>query len=208
MSKKKPPLRNEFTDALDEEISARKILERANLKEPPKVEPTPEKIEVPAPPTIVAVETNPELEQRALKEADNTFFDEKPAPKSDDSHKKIELAKSGRKSVYRSKALRRWDEEQDSDTPPKNPVAQEPEIEPPRRMSRPEKAGAVISIAMVAYAFSALDKPLFFLAMSLLVHSFRPLIGAFSGKYNQPVQNALRSFSIVLFFGSILFIFL
>ncbi len=206
MSKKKPPLRNDFTDALDEEISARKIMERANLKETP--EPEPEKIELPPQPKIIAVETNPELEERVFKEADNTFFDEKPAPKTDESHKKIELAKSGRKSVYRSKALRHWEEEQDSDTPPKNPVAQEPNIELPRRMSRPEKAGAVISIAMVAYAFSALDKPLFFLAMSLLVHCFRPMLGALAGKYNQPVQNAMRSFSIVLFFGSILFIFL
>ena len=216
--KKKAPLRSEFTDALDEEIATRKILERANLKEsePPKViveqvEIQPPVKEIPAPveeisvPPSIEVKPETKLEERILKEADNTFFDEKPArkPKAapvDD--------KPPSKSTYRSKALRQWEEERDEKNPPPNPIAQAAEENEPRRTSRTERAGAIISIIMVIYAFVNLDKPLFFLSMSLLVHCFRPTVGALSGKYNHDVQNAMRSFSIVLFFGAILFIFL
>ena len=216
--KKKAPLRSEFTDALDEEIATRKILERANLKEsePPKViveqvEIQPPVKEIPAPveeisvPPSIEVKPETKLEERILKEADNTFFDEKPArkPKAapvDD--------KPPSKSTYRSKALRQWEEERDEKNPPPNPIAQAAEENEPRRTSRTERAGAIISIIMVIYAFVNLDKPLFFLSMSLLVHCFRPTVGALSGKYSHDVQNAMRSFSIVLFFGAILFIFL
>lgn len=226
--KKKSPLRSEFTDALDEEISTRKILERANLKEsepppePPKVivaqvelqppvkeTPAPVK-EIPAPveeiPVPPSIEVKPEtkLEERILNEADNKFFDEKPARKS----KSEPVDDKPPKSTYRSKALRKWEEERDEKNPPPNPIAQAAEENEPSRTSRTERAGAIISIVMVIYAFVNLDKPLFFLSMSLLVHCFRPTVGALSGKYSHDVQNAMRSFSIVLFFGAILFIFL
>lgn len=217
MSKKKEPLRTEFTDALDEEISARKILERANLKEsePEPVEPPKvivEQVEIPAPveeikvPPRVEVKPETKLEERVLKEADNTFFDEKPARE----RKMLEEPVDDKppRSVYRSKALRQWEEAREDENPPPNPVAQVTDENSPRRISRTERAGALISIVMVIYAFVNLDKPLFFLSMSLLVHCFRPTIGALSGKYNHDVQNAMRSFSIVLFFGAILFIFL
>lgn len=230
MSKKKEPLRTEFTDALDEEISTRKILERANLKEsepepvePPKVELKKvsaeppkvivEQVEIPAPveeiPVPPSIEVKPEtkLEERILKEADNTFFDEKPARKHKLAEEPVD-EKPPPKSTYRSKALRQWEEERDEKNPPPNPVAQVSEENTPTRTSRTERAGAIISIVMVIYAFVNLDKPLFFLSMSLLVHCFRPTVGALSGKYSHDVQNAMRSFSIVLFFGAILFIFL
>ena len=224
MRKKKEPLRSEFTDALDEEISTRKILERANLKEsepppePPKiiveqVEIQPPVKEIPAPveeiPVPPSIEVKPEtkLEERILKEADNTFFDEKPARKPKSVEEPVD-EKPPSKSTYRSKALRQWEEERDEKNPPPNPVAQVKDETEMRRTSRTERAGAVISIIMVIYAFVNLDKPLFFLSMSLLVHCFRPTVGALSGKYNHDVQNAMRSFSIVLFFGAILFIFL
>lgn len=209
--KKKSPLRSEFTNALDEEISTRKILERANLRElpvePPKV--IVEQVEIKAPveeiPVLPSVEVPPEtkLEERILKEADNTFFDVKPARKSEPADEKPPP-----KSTYRSSALRKWEEEHDEENPPPNPVAKVSEENVPSRTSRTERAGAIISIVMVIYAFVNLDKPLFFLSMSLLVHCFRPTVGALSGKYNRDVQNAMRSFSIVLFFGAILFIFL
>ena len=156
--KKKAPLRSEFTDALDEEIATRKILERANLKEsePPKViveqvEIQPPVKEIPAPveeisvPPSIEVKPETKLEERILKEADNTFFDEKPArkPKAapvDD--------KPPSKSTYRSKALRQWEEERDEKNPPPNPIAQAAEENEPRRTSRTERAGAIISIIL------------------------------------------------------------
>lgn len=214
MSKKKSPLRSEFTDALDEEISTRKILERANLKESEPVEA--EKIivetveiaappveEIPVPPSV-EVHAETKLEERIIKEADNDFYDEKPARKSEDG---VKYGKQNPKSTYRSRALRRWEEDRDDKNPPPNPIESVKNTEP-SRMSRTERAGVVISIVMLVYAFTALDKPLFFMAMSLLVHCFRPLVGSLSGRYSHDVQNAMRSFSIVLFFGAILFIFL
>jgi len=59
----------------------------------------------------------------------------------------------------------------------------------------------------LVYAVSTMDKPLFFMSMSLLSHTLRPLIGALFGKHNREVQNALRGFSIVLFFGALFFLF-
>lgn len=214
MSKNKTPLRSDFTDALDEEIANRKILERANLKETPapvekaaevvetvdvvEISAPAEPVEPPAEPVEVKAETK--LEERILREADNTFFDEKPvrrvtATKAD--------SKSPPRSIYHSKALRQWEEEHQGEAlPPTPPVAQE------RKMSRAERAGVIIAAVMIVYAFVMLDKPLFFLAMSLLVHFLGPTIGAFAGKkYGAAVQNAMHSCSIVLFFGAIFFLF-
>ena len=61
---------------------------------------------------------------------------------------------------------------------------------------------------MLAYSLAESDKPLFFLATSLLTFLLRPIIGGLAGKHNRAVQNALHSFSVVLFIGALLFLFL
>ena len=75
---------------------------------------------------------------------------------------------------------------------------------PPRRT---ETYGIVISAVALVYSIAAADKALFFLSISLLTYLARPIIAAPFGKYGQPIQNALKGFSIVLFFGAIFFAF-
>ena len=82
----------------------------------------------------------------------------------------------------------------------------EPELK--RKLSHAETGGVAISAVMFAYSLAEEDKPLFFLSTALLVFLLRPLIGALAGKHNRAVQNALHSFSIVLFIGALLFLFL
>ncbi len=220
--KKKSPLRNEFTDALNEEISERKIIERTQPKEEifqktvtleksvevekisvapvEKIEEIPvEEIKIEVPPTLEVKADSP-LEERILKEADNDFFDEKPAPK-------VSTEEPPRKSIYRSKALQSLKMEQDKnkETPP--PISA-PKVEQPHKWSHAEKFGFVASVAMLVYAFVNFDKPLFFLALSLFVHFLSLPAGSMFGKHSAAVQNSLHTFSIVLFCGAVLFLFM
>ncbi|MBQ6297177.1 MAG: hypothetical protein IJK81_05735 [Selenomonadaceae bacterium] len=77
-----------------------------------------------------------------------------------------------------------------------------------RKLSHAEASGVVISTVMLIYSIVEEDKPLFFLSSALLIFLLRPIIGALAGKHNRAVQNALHSFSIVLFIGALLFLFM
>lgn len=77
-----------------------------------------------------------------------------------------------------------------------------------RKLSHAETSGVVISIVMLIYSLAEQDKPLFFVSTALVIFLLRPLIGALFGKHSQAVQNALHSFSIVMFIGALLFLFL
>ena len=218
--KKKAPRRDEFTDALQVEIDARKIVERTQPKEEifqktvtlektvevakvslEKIPAAPvevEEIKIEVPP---AVEVKPEtkLEERILKEADNDFFDEKTAS----------AEKPPRKSIYHSKALRKWEEEQrEEEKEIPSPISAPPKSEQPHKWSHTEKFGFVASVAMLIYAFVNFDKPLFFLALALFVHFLSIPAGNLFGKHSAAVKNALHTFSIVLFIGAILFLFM
>ena len=76
--------------------------------------------------------------------------------------------------------------------------------EPPRRT---ETYGIVISAVAFIYSIIAKDKPLVFLSVSLLLYLARPIIAAPFGAYSTSVQNAIKGFSMALFFGAIFFIF-
>ena len=82
------------------------------------------------------------------------------------------------------------------------------ETELKSKLSHAEQSGVAISAVMLAYSLSTQDKPLFFLSMSLVTFLLRPLIGALFGKNNRAVQNALHSFSVVLFIGALIFLFI
>ncbi|MBR2774878.1 MAG: hypothetical protein IKD73_07825 [Selenomonadaceae bacterium] len=82
----------------------------------------------------------------------------------------------------------------------------EPELK--AKLSHAETSGVAISAVMLVYAFAEADKPLFFLSTALLTFLLRPLIGALFGKHNRAVQNALHSFSLVMFIGALLMLFL
>ncbi len=232
--RKRKKLRDKFTDALGEEISARENLNLDNLK---KVESTPkvdltkkvepaEKVE----PSIaeisndkvdevkpvevssvevsnveiVEVKVDAEFEERVLAEANNDFLDDKPKrPRRMMSTEDI----ASSRSAFRAKLIQdRIAEEKELEIERKKNSDKNSDLR--RNLTRSEMAGAAISAAMLAYSLSTYDKPLFFMAMSLLSHTLRPLIGGFFGKHNRSVQNALHGFSIVLFFGALLFLFI
>lgn len=82
-----------------------------------------------------------------------------------------------------------------------------PKIEIKQKLTHAETSGVAISAIMLVYSLAEGDKPLFFLSTSLLTFLLRPIIGKLFGKHNRAVQNALHSFSIVLFIGAILILF-
>ena len=84
----------------------------------------------------------------------------------------------------------------------------ETSTQPKSKLSHAETSGVVISAVMLVYSLAEQDKPLFFLSTALMIFLLRPLIGALFGKNNQAVQNALHSFSIVMFIGALIMLFL
>ena len=82
------------------------------------------------------------------------------------------------------------------------------ESELKRKLSHAETSGIAISAVMLVYSLAEGDTPLFFLSTALATFLLRPMIGALFGKNNRAVQNALHSFSIVLFIGALLMLFL
>ena len=88
----------------------------------------------------------------------------------------------------------------------KKSLTHEPELK--IKLSHAETSGVAISAVMLVYSLAEGDKPLFFLSTALLIFLLRPIIGALAGKNNRAVQNALHSFSIVLFIGSLIMLFL
>ena len=240
--RKKKKIRDKFTDALGEEISARENLNLDNLK---KVESTP-KVDLTkkVKPTekaessiaeivtdkvddvktvevaseietteidndkkissveVVEVKVDAEFEERVLAEANNDFLDDKPKrPRRMMSTEDIAASRS----AFRAKLIQdRIAEEKEIEIERKKKSDKDSDLR--RNLTRAEMVGAAISAAMLAYSLSTYDKPLFFMAMSLLSHTLRPLIGGFFGKHNRSVQNALHGFSIVLFFGALLFL--
>lgn len=212
--------KNSFTDALGKELVTRRLLKKATQPEEKIFEPedtlpdfTAELIEnQPAKKKVKLKKSKKKkseqkkiadenFEKRVFAEADNDFFDEKQPQNIGDNFRSVIKEKKSRTSTFRSKVL---------EEPKKSEPEKKPDYDPElyRKLTRAEVAGVGISIAAMLYSFMELDKPLFFLAMSLFTHLMRPLIGGLCGKYNKPVQNALRSFSFVLFFGALLFLFM
>ena len=94
--------------------------------------------------------------------------------------------------------------------PPVDDDAEEKSDKPAvkQKITHAEASGIVLSVVMLGYSLVTEDKPLFFLATALLIFLLRPLIGGLFGKHNQAVQNALHAFSLALFVGALIFLFL
>ena len=223
-------LRNDFTDALNEEILSRKIFDKAktpeeeniflaetkieNVAKPeiknskpkkkikksaPKI--SEEKISSPKIETPKKITAENDFEERVFAEAENDFYEEKISEIGKHMRYKVEEKKNFA-PIFHSKDLQKDIQDPDEE----NSVDDDPELY--RKLSRAEMAGVTLSALMLAYSFLTMDKPLFFLAMSLISHLMRPPVGRLFGKHNRAVQNAMRSFSLVLFFGAILFVFI
>ncbi len=218
---KKKAKSNVFTEALGEEIKSRKIFDKAkkipedeifiaevqpeivaeqktklNKKSKPKQINAPLE-EIPKPIIITADDY---FEKRVFAEAENDFFEEKQPQIGKTFRSEVKQTEPARK-IYYSKSIEQkyfqLDEEKKSAF----------EFEQ-QKLSRMEMTGLLISIGLMIYAFINLDKPLFYLTASLLVHLIRLPIGRLFGKYNRAVQNGLRSFSLVLAIGAVLFLFM
>lgn len=87
-------------------------------------------------------------------------------------------------------------------------AAQDDKPKRKRRFSHAETSGIAISAVMLVYSLTTQDKPLFFVSTALLISLLRPLIGLLFGKHNAAVQNALHIFSLVLFIGALIMLFL
>ncbi|MBR4904870.1 MAG: hypothetical protein IKZ53_09395 [Selenomonadaceae bacterium] len=119
-------------------------------------------------------------------------------PEKIDDNEPIKITDASQHKVFRSKKFLN----NDSDSQNQSQQLKK------RKFSHAETSGIAISAVMLVYSLSEEDKPLFFLSTSLLIFLLRPLIGALFGKYNRAVQNALHSFSLVLFIGALIFLFL
>ncbi len=121
----------------------------------------------------------------------------------DDFYSEKTSAESSRPKVFHSRKF--VDSETQAEEDKKKSSPHEAEIK--TKLSHAETSGIAISAVMLAYSLAEGDKPLFFLSTSLLIFLLRPLIGALFGKNNRAVQNALHSFSVVLFIGALIFLF-
>ena len=161
-----------------------------------------------------------DFERRVNAEADNDFYDEKPVQQIGDTFRsssirrkssavedsiddnEVKDIKTNRKLNLREPVtvnvrheIKDRYEDVDVNTEEKKPIR------------RTETYGIIISAVAFVYSIFTKDKPLLFLSVSLLLYLMRPIIAAPFGKYSQSVQNAIKGFSMALFFGSIFFIF-
>ena len=135
---------------------------------------------------------------------DEDFYSAETSTDEDLYAEKISLDKTPHPKTFHSKNF--VDSETQAAEDKKKSAPHEPELK--RKLSHAETSGIAISAVMLVYSFIEADKPLFFLSTALLIFLLRPIIGSIAGKYNCAVQNALHSFSIVLFIGALLFLFM
>ena len=134
----------------------------------------------------------------SVEDSDDDLYAEKV------SLEKFPPEKTSRPKTFHSKNF--VDSETQAAEDKKKSLTHEPELK--TKISHAETGGGVISAVMLVYSLAEGDKPLFFLSTALLIFLLRPIIGALAGKNNRAVQNALHSFSIVLFIGSLIMLFL
>ena len=163
------------------------------------------------------------FERRVNAEADNDFFDDKPAQQTSNTfHSKVvkpnvdnnllsidddkpkEIKPNRKINIREPIKVNVRHEIRD-----RTQVIEDIEIESSEKkpVRRTETYGIVLSAVAFIYSIFTKDKPLLFFSVSLLLYLLRPVIAAPFGKYSQSVQNAIKGFSMALFFGSIFFIF-
>lgn len=135
---------------------------------------------------------------------DDELYSDKTSDDGDLYAEKVSLDKTPRIKTFHSKNF--TDSETQAEEDKKKSAPHETELK--RKLSHAETSGVAISAVMLVYSLAESDKPLFFVSTALLIFLLRPLIGALFGKNNRAVQNALHSFSIVMFIGALLMLFL
>ena len=164
-----------------------------------------------------------DFERHVNAEADNDFFDDKPAQQTSNTfHSKVvkpnvdnnllsidddkpkEIKPNRKINIREPIKVNVRHEIRD-----RTQVIEDIEIESSEKkpVRRTETYGIVLSAVAFIYSIFTKDKPLLFFSVSLLLYLLRPVIAAPFGKHSQSVQNAIKGFSMALFFGSIFFIF-
>ena len=196
------------------------------IKEKPvEIKKSPEPVvEKPAEP-VIETKVDEDFERRVNSVAEDDFYDEKPVQKTagtfrsnavkktrvvddiDDSEEtETTSSKKNRKINIREPIkVNVRHEVRDKFNIDEELTVEAESKKPPRRT---ESYGAIISAVALVYAVLAKDKPLIFLSVSLLLYLARPIIAAPFGNYSQSVENLIKGFSMALFVGSIIFIFL
>ena len=175
------------------------------------------------PKTVTNRDRDSDFERRVNAEADNDFFDDKPAQQTSNTfHSKVvkpnvdnnllsidddkpkEIKPNRKINIREPIKVNVRHEIRD-----RTQVIEDIEIESSEKkpVRRTETYGIVLSAVAFIYSIFTKDKPLLFFSVSLLLYLLRPVIAAPFGKHSQSVQNAIKGFSMALFFGSIFFIF-
>ena len=135
---------------------------------------------------------------------DDELYSDKTSDDSDLYAEKVSLDKTPRTKTFHSKNFTDSDNQAEDDK--KKSAPHESELK--RKLSHAETSGVAISAVMLVYSLAEGDTPLFFVSTALLTFLLRPIIGGLFGKNNRAVQNALHSFSIVMFIGALIMLFL
>ncbi len=145
-----------------------------------------------------------DFERRVNAEADNDFFDDKPTQQTSNTFHSKEIKPNRKINIREPIKVNVRHEIRD-----RTQVIEDIEIESSEKkpVRRTETYGIVLSAVAFIYSIFTKDKPLLFFSVSLLLYLLRPVIAAPFGKHSQSVQNAIKGFSMALFFGSIFFIF-
>ena len=168
-----------------------------------------------------------DFDKRISNEADNDFYDDKPIQKRDSTFRSNAISNSSKneQELEDAKPLANFKEEKGKRKlnlrePVKVNVRHEIKnnmeenvedtainttIKEPKR--RTETYGIIISAIALLYSIKTADRALFFLSTSLVLYLMRPIIAAPFGKHSDSIQNAIKGFSIALFFGAIFSIF-
>ena len=167
--------------------------------------------------------TNDDFDKRVSAEAENDFYDEKPSQLDNGAFRSnvvsksitnskpdkplIETNKKGNRKINLREPIKvnvRHEIKDSKDRIEETPPIHESEKKPQRRT---ETYGIIISAIALIYSIYTADRPLLFLSASLVLFLTRSIIAAPFGQHEQSIKNAIKGFSIVLFFGSIFFIF-
>jgi len=135
---------------------------------------------------------------------DDELYSDKTSDGGDLYAEKVSLDKTPRVKTFHSKNFTDSDTQAEEDK--KKSAPHESELK--RKLSHAETSGVAISAVMLVYSLAESDTPLFFVSTALLTFLLRPIIGGLFGKNNRAVQNALHSFSIVMFIGALIMLFL
>ena len=174
-----------------------------------------------------ALNIDSDFDKRINHEADNDFYDDKPIQKRDSAFRSNVISNNSKNeqeledvkplaNLKEEKGKRKLNIREPVKVNVRHEIKNNMEenvedtaintaVKEPQR--RTETYGIIISAIALLYSIKTADRALFFLSTSLVLYLMRPIIAAPFGKHSDSIQNAIKGFSIALFFGAIFSIF-